>query len=361
MEEKVSGELHSVGAQTPMPSLTIKPPRPPSENNSTSPPQPDKFTFSVPPPANVTFAPPHEASSPIAPEYSPITPKVQPALPACDPENAVRPPPAADTNTRRPAPAQSMTSPMQYMPPPLSQPFSSEDSTDAIALRAAISTLQFQKKKAQEDLRILETTKKQALQDPHRFRGELIAGRLREQRPQVDGLQAIIDQAESDGDESDDEEARSPANQDDRMDTETTTSPQKSRPADFPNSKRSRPPSSSSVRPPSTSSMKPVSFSQIPGAQNVVRMPHINWEKYHIVGEVLEQMHEQQRRWPGVSLDAQDKGREFSVAAPYSPFHDVLEANEANGRRKDSAAVSTSLTMPTGNMNEHSIEARRKH
>jgi len=360
VEDEVGGELHSVGAQTSMPSLTIKPPRPPSESNSTSPPQRETFSFSAPPPPNVTFVPPHEASSPVAPEYSPITPKVQPALPAGGPQNASPPPPAAEKNMQHAAPAQSMTSNMQYLPPPPSQPFSSKDSTDAIALRAAISTLQFQKKKAQEDLRTLEITKNRALQNPQYFRGELIAGRLREQRPQIGGLQAIIDQAES-SDESDDEAAVLGTDPDNRMDAAAAALAQEMRAAELPDSLPSRPPNSSSSEPPPTNSLKPAAFSQIPGAQNVVRMPHINWEKYHIVGDVLEQIHEQQRRWPGVSGDVQDRGREFGVAAPYSPFQDVLEVHDANGKRKDSAAISASLTTLTGNLNEHPMETRRKN
>lgn len=39
-------------------------------------------------------------------------------------------------------------------------------------------------------------------------------------------------------------------------------------------------------------------FPKFPAPQNVIRMPPINWAKYHIIGEPLERMHEEQVKRP---------------------------------------------------------------
>ncbi|EME88411.1 uncharacterized protein MYCFIDRAFT_17070, partial [Pseudocercospora fijiensis CIRAD86] len=230
--------------------------------------------------------------SPVAPAYSPITPKARPALPVNDSINNDNVPPAFQQIPPKPVQEQPVNGPVpatvppaEYIPQPPNLPFSSKDATDAVALRAAISTLQFQKQKAQDDIHMLEKVKKLALDDPEYFKEELAAGRLKEQRPKMGDLQAILD-APEDGD-SDDEQ--------------------------------------SSRQPPSTSRAQ--SFPRIPGPQDVVRMPHINWNKYGIAGEPLETMHEQQKKWPGSTQGyGVSRGREYAVAAPYSPFHDQIDA-----------------------------------
>lgn len=333
--------------------LKIKPPRPPSDPHSSSPPQRDTFAFSAPPPLSISFSSAQDAPSPVAPAYSPITPKVQPILPASVPSHdgapAVPPP---DTDTYSPTSAEPIASTAQYVPAPPPQPFSSEDSTDAIALRAAISALQFQKKKAREDLRTLEVVRKQALEKPQQFKDALVAGRLKEQRPQYGGVQAIIDQAESD----DEEATAGPGASAEDPAVEQESSQTQALPAEVPNSQPSPPSIASSIEPPAAQSNAPADFARIPGPQNVVRMPHVNWDKYHIVGEPLDRMHEQQRRWPGSFAYGQNRGRESTVAAPYSPFLDALE--EADGSRKDSITP-THLASATGTISEHPMETRR--
>ena len=265
----------------------------------------------------------------------------------------MQPPASTQPMTQVPQP---VVRPAEYIPQPSPQPFSSEDSTDAIALRAAISALQFQKKKAQDDLRTLQATKQHALDNPQQFRDALAAGRLKEHRPQFGGVQAIFDQAESDDDE---ERAALGADAEDEV-MQDGDDEASARPLEVPDSQPSRPSTSSGKQPEAPPQAKPADFSQIPGPQNVVRMPHINWEKYHIVGEPLDRMHEQQRRWPGSSFAyGQDKGREYAVAAPYSPFYDQLEGRDANGSRKDSVAPSHALATPTGTVSEHPMETRR--
>ncbi|KAK4540789.1 hypothetical protein LTR36_008866 [Oleoguttula mirabilis] len=340
--------------------LTIKPPRPPSEQPSSSPPQRDTFTFSVPPPSSISFSSVQDAPSPVAPDYSPITPKVQPVLPASvstyDGAPAVPPP---DTNTQSATPSEQIASTVQYIPQPPPQPFSSEDSTDAIALRAAISALQFQKKKAQDDLRTLEVTRKHALDNPQEFKDALVAGRLKEHRPQYGGLQAILDQAESDSEE---EDAMLGATVEDEAAKAEIGIPQPpARPAEVPDSQPSRPATANGQEHQVPKPSPPADFARIPGPQNVVRMPNVNWDKYHIVGEPLDRMHEQQRRWPGSFAYGQDRGREFAVAAPYSPFLDRLDGQSGqgvNGSRKDSGAPAH-YASSTGTISEHPMETRR--
>ena len=216
-------------------------------------------------------------------------------------------------------PEQPPIAPTEFIPPPPPKPFSSEDSTDAIALRAAISSLQLQKKKAQDDIRTLEKARKQAVQEPERFREELAAGRVQERKMTGGDLRAILD-----ADSDDDEEGEGGEREDEDM--------------------------------PDADAKKP--FLQIPGPQNVVRMPHVNWEKYHIVGEPLDRMHEQQRKWPGSSAyGSSERGREFAVAAPYSPWLDPLESRGAEGEERKDSAGGGVVGMNGGS--EHPMETRR--
>lgn len=291
------------------------------------------------------------SSSPVAPAYSPITPKVQPVLPACTAPPLVSPEEHHDPHMPRDAPsllppAASRIPPANYIPQPPSLPFSSDDAGDAIALRAAISTLQFQKKKAQHDIHTLVTIKQRALDQPETFKDELAAGRLREQRPSLGDLRAILDNIE-----------------DDDLDDEVTlgatrdAQSENSLPAETPDSEPSQ------LAPPKIKAEPEHEvqkhFPRIPGPQTVVRMPHVNWAKYGIAGEPLDALHEQQRRWPG-AFGHGDRGREYAIAAPYSPFMDAVEGQQVNDTdvsRKDSGPA-PSLT---GTISEHIMETRSRN
>lgn len=81
-------------------------------------------------------------------------------------------------------------------------------------------------------------------------------------------------------------------------------------------------------------------FGEIPSEQNVVRMPPINWAKYHIVGESLDKLHEEQRSRPvaGQPLRDEDlkpkpRAPEHVIASPYDPWRDRLEAKEKGRTR----------------------------
>lgn len=344
-----------------MPSETSTSPRrssPPGvASNTTRPLAPPKLPPLAPidQQTNTTAASQSIPPSPVAPAFSPITPRAVPALPAISiphpppPQNGADTAPAtmsaaqhADSGQPNPGPSPSdqrsepAIAPTEFVPPPHPQPFSSEDSTDAIALRAAISSLQLQKKKAQEDIRTLEKVRKQALQDPGRFREELAAGRVQERKMTAGDLRAILD-ADSDDDDDDEDEVM---NDESTKNNEDTTAGAERTENGTHGSDAAKP------------------FPQIPGPQNVVRMPHINWDKYHVAGEPLDRMHEQQRRWPGNVAYGTDRGREFAVAAPYSPWLDTLEGGDGQ-ERKDSAGGSFSSASGAAGGSEHPMETRR--
>jgi hypothetical protein len=339
--------------------LTIKPPRPPSEQPTAA--------------ASHHSSSNDGSSSPVAPAYSPITPKVQPVLPALGHSHhdfEVPPMPsgsaAPDVNMHNdmlpenhyehqgshpytggkapiPPPAPSAIPETEYISEPPPQPFSSEDSADAVALRAAISSLQFQKQKAQSDLQTLDALKKQALAEPQRYRRELVAGRLKEQRPDFGSIRDVLDAPEEEGD--DDDEVVLGAREEHEL----------------PTSRTGLQPGEQAARHDSTAQQgkdTDASFSRIPGPQNIVRMPPVNWDKYHIVGESLDALHEQQRKWPGSLPGGDNRGREHSVAAPYSPFYDTLDSQAQQNMRNDSygSALGTSFGTTTS---EHPMETRR--
>lgn len=341
-----------------MPSLNTPPPQ--RQTSSTQSRPPPQLPPIVPPgpPTDDSYSN-HAPTSPVAPEFSPITPKAHPALPATySPQAPVGPEEilSGNTNGQASQPQGTIAPTAQYIPHPPPQPFSSEDATDAIALRAAISSLQFQKKKAQDDIRELERIRKKALDEPALFKSELAAGRLNEQRPKVANLQAILDEADSDDDEDEvmlgasEEDERDSLRHPNGIKTEVPDSQQTSRPST----------SSSSKANPSKDNAPP--FGQIPGPQNIVRMPYVNWDKYHISGESLDALHEQQRKWPGSFNYGQDRGREHVVAAPYSPWLDPLDGPQQgwDERRNDSVTTPGTAVTPTTTISEHPMETRRK-
>ena len=294
----------------------------------------------------------------MAPEFSPITPRAQPVFPATYP-----PPPQSaseagfniDRNVHSSQFQDSIAPTAQYIPQPAPQPFSSQDATDAIALRAAISSLQFQKKKAQDDIKALEKIKKRALDDPGLFKSELASGRLNEQRPKVGDLQAILDQADSDDEEEDAVLGALDEGDSGRLNSLQHVVPT----SEAKDSESLQPASSSSAQPNTLKNDDSAPFGHIPGPQNVVRMPYVNWDKYHVSGEPFDSMHEQQRRWPGSTAYGQDRGREQAVAAPYSPWLDSLDGQQRweMDRRNDSVTTPTTAVTPT--VSEHPMETRR--
>lgn len=214
-------------------------------------------------------------TTPAAPPYSPITP----VLTSTD---------LSSTNGRYP---HAPPSNIQQPPPPI--PFSESDNTDALALRSAISILQIQRRQSQRDMKALEEQKMAALADPVGFANAVVTGEVKTRQAgrllvgpgPASHTEELVDRSLS-GDMDLDENLENKA---------TKRAPQ---------------------------------FADIPSPQNVVRCPPVNWAKYHILGDPLDAMHEEQRRRPFPGQPHTDeeppKAPEAVVAAPYSPWTDRL-------------------------------------
>lgn len=159
-----------------------------------------------------------------------------------------------------------------------------------------MSILQIQRQQALRDLQVLEQQKGVALRDPEGFVAAVKDGRVRSR--DVRGVGPY----DGEGDEEEEEEEREEGGgeRESRM--------------------------------------------EIPGSQNIVRAPPINWAQYHIVGESLDKLHEEQRRRPVTGapindeeLRPKERGRErgrerapeHTIARPYDPFVDKLASGGA--------------------------------
>jgi len=199
--------------------------------------------------------------------------------------------------------------PATFIPQPPSIPILESDNPDAIALRAAISLLQIQREKSKRDLRTLETLKGRALAEPASFVEELKAGRLKGDEKEGDLLSPTLVDALKDVEAN---------NRRDTLDSgaqEIHDSQEEDQQV--------------SDSPASPASSAPPKFPQLPSPQNIVRCPPIEWAKYHVVGESLDKLHDEQVRRPtpgDVTRNQTPAGRPpvHVVASPYSPFNDKL-------------------------------------
>jgi hypothetical protein len=182
-----------------------------------------------------------------------------------------------------------------FIPQPRALPISESDNPDAIALRSAISLLQLQREKSKRDLKALEELKLAAVSDPQGFARALQAQESQSSRSQGDVLAPTLSGlGELTG-------GGEPATG--RKDSAGTDVPPLEKEAT-------------------------TKFRSIPQPQNVVRCPPVNWAKYHIVGEPLDKMHEEQKKYPGSSEPPRThqgtRAPPHAVAAPYSPFIDGI-------------------------------------
>lgn len=216
----------------------------------------------------------HRSPSPVAPPYSPITPVMSST--------------SLFENT-----AEYQHAPPQDVPqPPLPMPISETENPDAVALRAALSILQIQRLQTLRDMKNLEQQKKAAVADPECFAADVATGKVRT----IMGNGLVV------GPTLEVEHKTSP---DDFQDSALDSDVDDERPL----REGSR-------------------FENIPGPQNVVRMPPVNWAKYHIVGESLDKLHEEQRARPipGQPRRNEDllRAPEHVIAAPYNPWTDKV-------------------------------------
>jgi hypothetical protein len=185
----------------------------------------------------------HNIDTPTPPPYSPITPIMSKAMLSL---------PGSGSG------GLSHLHASRLPRPPEPVPISESTNPDAIALRAAISVLQIQRRRALQDLETLQKQKEAALADPEKFAEDLLAGKIKA-APQ----RGPYDWAET-PEESDQAEYR---------------------PASEPASE----------------------FGTIPGRQKVLQTPAINWSQYHILGEPLEALHEEQLARPSPGGPSRDE------------------------------------------------------
>ena len=221
------------------------------------------------------------SSSPPAPPYSPITPVMTTSdLAASNGDFGYAPTEGSDR-------------------PPPSVPFSESDNTDAMALRSAISILQIQRQQVLRDMKALEEDRKRAVASPERFADAVAAGQIKTTRSGGLFVGPHPDPPEPAGGDHQD-------GIDTHGDEERKHISQK------------------------------LDFGHFPGAQNVVRCPPVNWAKYHIVGESLDKLHEEQRARPAPSQPHTDMESERAgqhvIAAPYDPWTDTLPESSMRTR-----------------------------
>lgn len=195
------------------------------------------------------------------------------------------------------------SSPTLFAPEPAPVPISESDNPDAIALRSAISILQIQKQQALRDIRALDKMKQAAAENPERFVQEILKGNTTASGNQMEIAHTQL-----------------PANKNEKGRVYVDGQHQNER------------------------GTLNTGFGKIPKPQDVVRMPPINWAKYHIVGEPLDRLHEEQRRRPSPGEPRRDtptliqRAPEHVIAAPYRPFTDRLDSpmkTRSSNKRKN--------------------------
>lgn len=271
---------------------------------------------------------------------SPIRPPIEPLSPILGPASAT-----GGASRKTFTHTQAAT---QYVAQPPPKPISLEENPDAIALRAAISILQMQKRKAEGDLVAIQKVKDRAREDPEGFRDALVAKEILQKTDGLFNISPEDIEGSKDGDESDEAEHETESE-----DEEMTDAPESDKPAleqnegqyvDSPMADSDQPGSPSK----SNRGKKANKWPPLPARQNVIRMPAINWSQYAVVGESLDKLHEDQRNKPtdGVPqrigpdgrVKAVEGGKQRSqpavIAAPYDPSRDKIEKAEKMSTRK---------------------------
>jgi hypothetical protein len=229
---------------------------------------------------------------------SPITPRASIAQLA----------PVERTEAPRPNPLPVAT--FRQQPPSVA--ISESENPDAIALRSAISLLQLQREKSKQDLKALAELKSVAGTDPLGFARSIQQNRAQAARSYNDILTPTLSNLTHTPSESQEGVKDAQPGAEMRKDSADMAAP--------------------------TATPK---FPAIPQAQNIVRCPPVNWAKYHIVGEPLDKMHEEQKKWPGHAepprTQSGARAPPHAVASPYSPFKDGIGKSTSTSQRSTSA------------------------
>ncbi|KAI9848370.1 MAG: hypothetical protein M1838_000526 [Thelocarpon superellum] len=200
-------------------------------------------------------------------------------------------------------------------------PISEWQNSDAIALRSAMSILQMQREQSHADLRTLDRLKRKAVADSEHFRHALQTGRIKTKTGGGNGGGPLLPLNGADGQDEDEDD------DDDEDDSHDDEYGPTKMDVDGAEDKAS------------------ATFGRIPGPQNVIRCPPINWAKYHIIGEPLDKLHAEQIARPNLGEPQRDPSRSSLadraapavIAAPYRPFIDTIAPMKTrSGSRKDS-------------------------
>ncbi|KAM5434818.1 hypothetical protein McanMca71_002395 [Microsporum canis] len=263
--------------------------------------------------------------TPPPPPYSPVTPGISQSSRATPATESIVPsplPPAAyptvsentlestipsvvdrTRSTKTKNGTMPTPTPPQFIKEPAPVPISESENPDAIALRSAITILQIQKQQALRDIQALAKMKQAATEDPHAFANEFLAGSLQSEQGDLFRPSPLQEDEPEYGAESGPE----------AMDVDQEKRTQQDN---------------------NSGGNQTGRLGKIPKPQNIVRMPAINWAKYHIVGEPLDRMHEEQRLRPTLGEPRHDitptsisalRSPEHTLAAPYRPFVDKIE------------------------------------
>lgn len=180
-------------------------------------------------------------------------------------------------------------------------PIAEDTNPDVVALRAALDVLQLQRQRALRDIAALREGKEKAVADPQGFARSLERGELSsEGRGQVYELRVPdIYAGGYDGEEEDEDETMG---------------------EDGGEGQRLRGDGEAKGK-----------FEPLPEAQDVVRCPPVNWDKYQVVGAALDRLHEEQRARPADG-NGGGGGLDHAVVAPYRPFIDGIEQVSSIGK-----------------------------
>ncbi|KAI9741618.1 MAG: hypothetical protein M1834_000002 [Cirrosporium novae-zelandiae] len=228
---------------------------------------------------------PERSSTPQRPPFSPITPTLPQSQLAMTSN-------FSSSVGSEPEPRSSQDPPSEtskFIQEPDSLPIDQDDNVDIMALQSALGILQNQRLQSIQDMKQLRDIKKAVIADPIMFTEELIAAQTRPLEEDKLGLGPRRRvSSSSDSEDSEDE----------RQNGSNSMLHRSTRPA----------------------------YNGFPEPQNIVRCPPINWAKYHIVGESLDKLHEEQRSRPYGGRGKQTtRAPKHHILAPYDPIEDKFD------------------------------------
>lgn len=252
----------------------------------------------------------------------------------------VIPPNFASMGTRAPLTHNAHLAAVATAAPPPLEPIDFENNPDVIALQATIGILLRQQKQAEASIRQLKDAKNAAIQRPMDFYEDLVGGRV-SQGPME------TKHEEDDDDDIDDDVDVEMKTEDDGANTMLNglkpsamgVKAPKERKGEDKGKGKATASSSSSQKGPSAAT--PAPWTNLPEAQDIVRMPPINWAQYAVEGEAFNKVHNNQLTHPTRGTPAvigtdgtyeftgaanPDDGKKVDgISAPFNPLRDRVE------------------------------------